>query len=235
MIAAAARILVTDGKRETYHFLQQQVRQTTQPVTFLQGVQRGSLAADGGILPLSHYHHPFRHTGFGNYRRSAADVAVTCYGRAVDYYRQGQLWSAAFNLGLALHMLHDVHVPHHAALMGVFIQLGIDPHGHYAYESWLSSHWQKFIVSSGGRYSWQGRHYHPDYGVHRTSAANVYDWIDEAAALGFSYIEHINKKDNPVYEDNFPAAASVLIPHTLRWTAGFIHKYVEEVKNLQVK
>ncbi|HHW92088.1 MAG TPA: hypothetical protein GX735_05290 [Firmicutes bacterium] len=223
MTALAAGIILADGRLETYRFLRQG--------QFLEHLQWGSVAADGRVCPLKHFHHPFKHTGFGDYRTSAADVAIGCYRRALELYRKGRTAAAAYNLGKALHMLQDAHVPHHAALMGVFSYLGIDPYGHYQYEGWLQGHWRDYTVVDGGIYSWQGCHTHPDYGSHQTSSERVYDWIDETAAFSLCYLDLVNRKKNAGRQDRFPETASVLVPRTLRWSAGLIAKFVEELSD----
>jgi hypothetical protein len=191
----------------------------------------GTAAADGKLGVFFHFHHPFKHRGFAGCRPSSAEVAAFQFSRARRFWKRGKKKAALYRLGLVLHLLQDACVPQHAGLMGAFMPLGLDPYGHAAYEAWLreEERWRKFSVASGGEYTWQGSHAHPKYGTHFTTSARVYDWIDDAAATSYRLLPRIDRSVNPHYRENWPEVARLLIPYTLRRTAGLIHRFFEAV------
>lgn len=191
---------------------------------------RGSSAADGMVGIFFHFHHPFSHRGFAGSLISAADMAERKFEQARRLWQQGKKEAALFRLGFTLHLLQDSHVPHHAGLLGAF-PLGIDPYGHAAYEELLrqGGRWREFSVSFGGEYVWNGYHFDPEQGDHVTTSERVYDWIDESAAASFRLLPMVNRGENPRYRENITDVAAVLVPRTLRWTAGLIHRFFVSV------
>jgi phospholipase C len=217
-------ILAADGSPAAGTFLH-----TREGIVWREALARGAVAADTDVFAFYHFHHPFRHCGFLSVPKTSAQVTEAQYERAVKFWQWGHRRRAMYHLGIALHMLQDATVPHHAALLGSYFIT--DPHGHAAYELWLrdKENWREFSVGSGGLYQWTGVHSDPEYGVHETSSTRIYDWVDEASARSFEFSPLINRSENPDYKKNWPEAAVVLVPLMLRLTAGFIHLFCTKV------
>ncbi|MDK2856167.1 MAG: phospholipase [Bacillota bacterium] len=219
-------ILAADGQKEAELLLP-----PPRGLRLGEAAVKGAAAADGRVGVFFHFHHPYKHQGFAGSRVSSASVAEFEFRRARRLWYKGRKEAALYRLGLVCHLLQDAYVPHHAGLMGAFLPLGLDPYGHAAYESWLreKEHWREFSVESGGEYTWHGSHGHPRYGTHFTTSDRVYDWIDDAAATAFRLLPRVDKSVNPSYRENWPEVARVLIPCTLRRTAGLIHHFFQTV------
>ena len=103
---------------------------------FLPSIHAGSHWTDQGLRNLSHFYHPLQHSGLPGMGH-AADELIHNLKVMEEALKARQHQRYFFHLGIVLHLIQDLCVPHHA--------LGCLLHGHHQYESWASVHFQAFI------------------------------------------------------------------------------------------
>ncbi|NLM45367.1 MAG: hypothetical protein GX200_01005 [Firmicutes bacterium] len=217
LVEATAEVMLGDGKTAAYRLLYSKDPQTGMLLAEL--VAHGSRDADlpysgGYILTLWHFHHPWSHRGYLT-RKSSADVFAGLCERAQKLWQAGETGRAAWQLGRALHLLQDIFIPQHSALTGCY--------GHAALEKWLTKDWKKYRVTSGGCYSWSREFCREDGTCHRLNSQSFSDWIDLGAHLSFPWFESYFAKGG-FTEETFRQVAPLVIPHVLRFSAGFLQK-----------
>lgn len=194
----------------------------------------GAQAADNPVSVnwvnvVRHFHNPCTHKAIEASPFTAANAATAVRTHAVFDWRSGHTATAAVNLGRCLHLLCDVGgIPHHAANAGYIL---VDPFGHRDYENWLKrgERWREYAVTSGGFYGpWQLAHWCGDQ-LHVTSSANPYDWIDQVSVDSFALMRLVDKR-TPGYRYNYPRVAGELVPHVIRWGAGFMQDFLADPK-----
>lgn len=194
----------------------------------------GAKAADNPLSSswvnvVRHFHNPCTHMAVENSPFTAANAASSARARAVFDWRCGRRSEAAIHLGRCLHLLCDVGgIPHHAANAGYIV---LDPFGHRDYENWLkrNDRWREYAVTSGGFYApWHLSHPCGDR-VHITTSTRTYDWIDQISSASFVLMRLVDKHV-PGYRDNYPRVAAQLVPHVIRWGAGFMQDFLIDPK-----
>jgi len=193
-----------------------------------QGVVDVDYPASGGyVLHLYHFHHPWTHRGYAGSCVSGAQVTEDLFGDALDLWRANRRAEAAYELGRACHPLADGFVPYHAA--------GVAGCGHAGYEDWLTrdQRWREWLPAAGGRYQWQAI-YQPGDGraPHALDWRSPAHWVDLATHESWPWFrDRLNGcagglwGSRPDIRAFFPAAASVLVPATIRYLAGFLHLF----------
>jgi hypothetical protein len=107
--------------------------------------------------------------------------------------------------------------------------------GHAGYEDWLArdQRWREWLPEAGGRYQWQAV-YRPGDGrtPHALDWRSPSHWVDLAAHESWPWFrDRLNGcagglcGSRPEIRPFFPAAASVLVPATIRYLAGFLHLF----------
>ncbi len=215
MIPVTVRLLLNDGITEVYELF----TRAGKGREYLTALSRGARDADlpwscGYILHTYHYHHPWTHRGYLTYK-SAADELAGLFVIGQNLWTRGRRTLAVYQLGRMLHLVQDLFIPHHAAVTAL--------RGHGELEEWLDNRWRRYMVQQGGIYSWQ-EVFSGENQEHTVSSQNPYDWIDAASHISMGW-----------YRDYFESGyggpdahaelASKIIPHTLRYSAGFIRRF----------
>ncbi|SMP43530.1 hypothetical protein [Anoxynatronum buryatiense] len=104
--------------------------------SFMSFIHQGSQWTDQGLRNLSHFYHPLQHSGLPGVHH-AADELTNNLNIMDEAFKERHAQRYFFHLGIVLHLIQDLCVPHHA--IGCLLQ------GHHHYESWASNHFQAFI------------------------------------------------------------------------------------------
>ena len=129
---------------------------------YLNTMKRGSADNDVPTVwngSINHFLHPINHAkydGFWEYvMDSSYNAARMCSYKFMDAMAAWQNGStprersdAMYNLGWAVHMVHDLCVPHHAFGAGG----GLVYSAHTSYENWVSDNEEDYLVDKGGIY-----------------------------------------------------------------------------------
>ena len=221
LVPQTAEILKNDGKEEFYARLHQAGGVTGK--TGLRLLTKGAADADkpfsgGFIVPFWHFHHPWSHRGYlvGN---SSADQAAWLFTFALDLWQKKREEQALYHLGRALHLVQDIFIPQHAAVTAF--------KGHSELEHWLSENWEDYRVDSGGFYHWERSFHNLQGDRHTVSSERPYDWIEHGSHLSIKWFyRHFA---GGVYDEaSFHRVAGLIIPHALRFSAGFLNKFFHD-------
>lgn len=220
LVPETALVLKSDGKEEIYNLLYMKDEATGKKGVEL--LAEGTADADkplsgGYINTLWHFHHPWSHRGYLT-RKSSADVADGLFKRALALWQNGERGDAFYQLGRALHLLQDIFIPQHAGIAAC--------KGHGPLEKWLTKNSEAYLVSEGGYYYWETS-FRKKFRRHHVKSDRTYDWIDHGSHLS---IDWFNKyfAHSRYDEDTFREVATLIIPHALRFSAGFLNKFFTE-------
>ncbi len=135
-----------------------------------------------------------------------------------NFWTQGRKGRAIYQLGRMLHLIQDIFIPHHAAVTA--------RSGHGELEKWLANNWKPCLTEQGGYYTWEKTFNDVYTRIHTVSSKNPYDWIDMGSHISMPWYEGYFRDFKRVSSRNFfPQLASKIIPHTLRYSAGFINRF----------
>ncbi|MEW5785406.1 MAG: hypothetical protein AB1767_10095 [Bacillota bacterium] len=218
LVPQTALILKNDGNKDIYDFLRRV--DAASGKTGLALLAKGAGDADkplsgGYIVTLWHFHHPWTHRGYlvGG---SAADQVAWLFTHALNLWQNGKRGKALYQLGRALHLVQDIFIPHHAAVTA--------SRGHGELEQWLTGHWEPYRVADGGYYQWETYFHDSQNRYHRVRAERPYDWIDHGSHLSIGWFDAFFA--GGVYDEGtFRQAAALIIPHALRFSAGFLYRF----------
>jgi hypothetical protein len=132
----------------------------------------------------------------------APALADQRFEQAVEHWRNGETAEAAYKLGLALHLVQDLCIPHHARLERY--------NGHAEFEGWLDEHRAEFTVPRGGFYDYQ-------------SAGEA---VKENAEFSYPYYDQVKGE---VPEQNYREVADEVVPQAIRSTAGMLNLFYKTV------
>ena len=220
LVPSTLELLKNDGKTDVYNLLKSKSPATGE--MYMSIIAKGAMDADlpwscGYILHFYHFHHPWTHRGYLTHK-SAADELARLFIFSQNLWREGKKDRAAYQLGRMLHLIQDIFIPHHAAVTA--------KSGHGQLENWLSSNWHFYTVEQGGCYRWEKTFKHAGNTIHTVSSKNPYDWIDVGSHISFPwYKDYFQDKEEDEFQAFFPQVASKIIPHTLRYSAGFINRF----------
>lgn len=108
---------------------------------FVPFMHQGSNWTDQGLRNLSHFYHPIDKKGLPGVHH-AGDELHSVLGQMEKAWRRRNHPRYFFCLGIALHLIQDMCVPHH--VFGCLLQ------GHHAYEGWVLRHHRLFQASAMG-------------------------------------------------------------------------------------
>ncbi|NLZ92824.1 MAG: hypothetical protein GX922_02210 [Firmicutes bacterium] len=217
---AIITILANDGKNNIVDLFSN----TNNGSNYINILAEGTRAADvpfsrGYICTLWHFHHPWSHKGYLT-NKSSADVTAGLFDTAAKLWQEGKKEEAVFQLGRALHLLQDIFIPHHSGITAV--------KGHGDLEKWLTDNWKRYKIESGGCYHWSEKFCDADGNCHYVNSDKPYDWIDYGSHLSLPWFNEFFA-DNKYNEDTFEQAAKLIVPHVLKFSAGFIHLFFSQL------
>jgi len=105
---------------------------------FVPFMHQGSNWTDQGLRNLSHFYHPLEIKGLPGVHH-AGDELHSVLGQMEKAQRQRNHPRYFFCLGIALHLIQDMCVPHH--VFGCLLQ------GHHHYESWVTRNHRNYEAS----------------------------------------------------------------------------------------
>jgi phospholipase C len=152
-------------------------------------------------LAKNHYYNPQTGLGLATFT-PATEVAQTFFDKALNIYTSGDVNTAWYYFGWALHCVQDLTVPFHSNL---------DPlNGHSEYEEYAYDYRFFLPVPENGTYN---------------VAANASEWVHYAATLSFDYYDDVSG-DNAT-DPNFDTVLTLLYPKAIALTAGFIKFFAD--------
>lgn len=99
----ALKVLRNDKYSQQYDFFN----------AYIIDINEGAVWADQDFKSSSHFYNPNKKRGlYGN--KSAMDLAVDYYNRAVDLWANNEFNSSLFYFGASLHIIQDMTIPQHA-------------------------------------------------------------------------------------------------------------------------
>lgn len=220
LIPSTVELLKNDGKKDIYDFLASENKVAGENYIVL--MAKGAMDADlpwsfGYVFHMFHFHHPWTHRGYLTCK-SSADVLARLFTTGQNLWTQGRKDRAIYQLGRMLHLIQDIFIPHHAAITA--------RRGHGDLEKWLANNWQPYLTEQGGYYTWEKTFNDVHARIHTVSSKNPYDWIDMGSHISMPwYEEYFQDFKRVSSKDFFPQLASKIIPHTLRYSAGFINRF----------
>lgn len=218
----SALILKNDDKNSVYSLLFETDMKTG--MTLLALLAKGAKDADipfsgGYVCHMSHFHHPWTHHGFHS-KTSSADLTVKLFTIAQKNWQTGKKGMAMYHLGRALHLIQDIFIPHHAKIT--------NRNGHGQLERWLDANWKAYRVVKGGYYNWQYNFCNEHGKCHKVNSSNIFDWIDCGSHISIDwYNKYFAQRD--ISNSIFHEISKLIIPHVLRFSAGFIYKFFKSV------
>lgn len=83
--------------------------------SYIFNINKGAVWADQDFKSSNHFYRPHKHELTGLYgRKSAIELGVHYYLRALVFWRTGNFDDSLFYFGAALHIIQDMTVPQHA-------------------------------------------------------------------------------------------------------------------------
>ncbi len=123
----ALTLLSLSGKSKTAAFLKK----------FIPFMHQGSHWTDQGLRNLSHFYNPMTKKGLHG-ARHAIDEFLLTYTKMQKAYRCNHIPHYFHCLGILLHLVQDLCVPHH--VFGCLLQ------GHHTFEAWANEHHDDYTV-----------------------------------------------------------------------------------------
>ncbi|MFQ6106786.1 MAG: PKD domain-containing protein [Thermoplasmata archaeon] len=181
-------------------------------------MKQGSMRADETLLESrEHYMDPSSHAGLIGFK-SAGTLSTEQFDSAVSHWNAGDRQEAFYHLGWAAHLVHDLTVPHHAAL--TFLDY------HSEYEAWVHSNRKSFAVQSGGIYEFDSY-----LAGHYENESDPFDWVDYNAHFSIQYFGYVDGPNGQGGND-YAYAAGDLLPRAQRTSAGFVMMFLRGVNQL---
>ena len=185
---------------------------------YLEKIKQGVEEADAyWWVRLFHGHHAVTHKSFLDLDRSAGDLANEHFSYAQDYCFFGQPEDAMQSLGIALHMVMDLTVPHHAAIALTPSHDDYEALVNYLFElhQEIPEYFPWIEVEGGGIYTFgsEPAHYTSD---------TAFGWIDYAAHISINYYPWVKSSvSDPYFAPKVVIVAEDLVPLAQRLSAGF--------------
>lgn len=99
----ALNILKNDKYLDEYKFF----------MSYMFHVNEGAVWADQDFKSSNHFYNPYKKKGLYG-RRSAMELGVDYYSKAISLWKTGDFNQSLFYLGAALHIIQDMTIPQHA-------------------------------------------------------------------------------------------------------------------------
>lgn len=111
--------------------------------SYIMDINEGAVWADQDFKSSNHFYNPYKKKGLYG-RKSALDLGIDYYSKALSLWEDGEFNKSLFYLGAALHIIQDMTVPQHAN-----IRLLDD---HHQYETYVKRTYEnigEFQVDNG--------------------------------------------------------------------------------------
>lgn len=175
------------------------------------------------IVPVLHYLNPFKNTGIGGWISIGAGVVTnaallceSCHDIARQLWQQDADNALPMKIfGIALHLVQDLTVPHHARCQPLF--------NHREYEEWLHNNIEETpIPSSNGNYN------HSKYPV---------EWVYSNAREAYGFFGYCDGFDrnfwNPLTwftkNEDLVKVRDAMVPLAVLSSAGFIDYFLHKL------
>ncbi len=186
--ACALGILHADGLHAEAGFLDK----------YRADLDAGNYWADEACKNFTHMYNPDTGRGLDPWP-NAKETCQAYWTRALAAWRQGEFRCAMFYLGAACHIVQDLCVPHHAAVLPFS--------GHSAFEDLAASQFRRFRVTRGGVYN---------------PGIDPGTWVEANARTASRYLELVI----PPTGSDADLALADLLALAQRTTAGFLSEFL---------
>ncbi|NLJ98820.1 MAG: phospholipase [Tissierellia bacterium] len=99
----ALNIIKNDEYFEEYNFFS----------SYILDINQGAVWADQDFKSTNHFYSPYKKKGLYG-RKSAMDLGVDYYSKALNLWDKGEFNQSLFYLGATLHLIQDMTIPQHA-------------------------------------------------------------------------------------------------------------------------
>ncbi|OLS03580.1 zinc dependent phospholipase C family protein [Tissierella creatinophila] len=174
---------------------------------YIEDINNGAVWTDQDFKSSNHFYDPSKKKGMYG-RKSAMDVGVEYYNKALDLWREDQDSESLFYLGSALHIIQDMTVPQH-----INIRL-LD--NHRQYENYIKKTYRYMDT------------FRVDRGVHIMDRYE--DYVEFNARVSKRiYKKHKNIKDS---DERYYSFAKCGLPLAERTTAGAMILFYKEIHEI---
>lgn len=111
--------------------------------SYIQDINEGAVWADQDFKSSNHFYNPQKKRGLYG-RKSAMDLGVDYYSKALSLWKSGDLKKSMFYLGAAIHIVQDMTIPQHAN-----IRLLDDHHQYESYVKRTYKYLEDFKIEKG--------------------------------------------------------------------------------------
>lgn len=94
---------------------------------------------------------------------------------------------------------------------------------------WLTENGEPYRVIGGGYYHWETVFCNQENECHHVYSERPYDWIDHGSHLSINWF-NTHFAGGGYNVDTFRRVAGLIIPHALRFSAGFLYKFFREAE-----
>ena len=192
----ALRILKNDKYLAEYNFFGNHVN----------SINKGTVWADQDFKSSNHFYNPSKKKGLYG-RKSAMDLGVDYYSRALKLWETGEFNKSLFYLGAALHIIQDMTIPQHANIHLL--------KNHRQYESYIKRSYE----------------YLDDFKVERGAYLldSIENYIKFNAKVAIKIYNEFNKIKNN--KSRYYRISKCGIPLAKRTTAGAMIMFYKEIKS----
>lgn len=183
----ALKILKNDQYSDVFNFFS----------SYILNINEGTVWADQDFKSSNHFYRPHKHKLIGLYgRKSAMELGVDYYLRALAFWKAGNFEDSLFFLGAALHIIQDMTVPQHANIRLL--------NNHRQYETFVKNTYKYVDV------------FKVDHGAYRLQSIDAYIRFNARTAI------KIYKKYSVISDDEkrYYHIAKCSLPLAEKTTAG---------------
>jgi len=193
----ALKILRNDKYFDAYNILS----------CYIKEINDGVVWADQDFKSLSHFYNPDKKRGLYG-RKSAMDLGVDYYKKAINLWNCGEYKKSCFYLGACLHIIQDdMVIPQHANIRLL--------DNHRKFETYVKHTYENIDE------------FHVNKGAYKLASIERYIKFNARVAL------KIDKKFKSISDDEirFYRITKCIIPLAERTTAGAMVMFIDDIKN----
>lgn len=170
------------------------------------------------MLGLSHFYNPETKSGFLlNIFSNGKDTGVKRFNKAKKYYIKGDIKNAYYNLGRAVHLLHDLAAPAHAQLLPHYI---LDRCEIYINKNCDRMKLPRIRIV---RFKRADDYYH-------SIAAKVYHFEAEKRLSMAWQVKRLIGLKKRIPKENLREQAEYIFPMAVSYTAGLIEHFFKDAR-----
>ena len=169
-------------------------------------------------LGMSHFYHPHLKRGqFFGFVGNAKNVGIKRYNKAINYYLIGDLESAYFNLGGALHFIADLATPVH---------IHLEQHAYFdRFERYLNNNFERIKVRDARIV----KHKKIEDYYHNIAIIAFTCQADSSLNL-FRWLPYFTGDKKRLTKAEIHKQAEFLLPLTISYTAGLLEHFFEDIE-----